>query len=380
MRKTEAEAEGIEGTSTETTLNVAVEAAGGTGEEHAELSTVNEESGHIVGEEHHARCAHPDEEAGSIALHVSNDMSEEKKTVNKQAKQQQQKRLRRCQRKTLKSEDSSRREKAHPKKRNRLKEVSKCKNIYQRQKRLKRQQVIHRILEDFKGIKNIPGIKSAKKKVLIIKLKNEKGEIFTSRKGIVNVFGEFYRKLYDDNEQDESEQEIGETENESSTDVHNNNTNEVTRIPEITTEELRTAINMLKKGKSPDSNGIQAEAIKACDDETREMVRQIFNEIIKRNELTPEHWKKVKIRVLLKKGDVENVSNYRPICSLPALYKLFSTILYGRLYPMLDQNQAEDQAGFRKTYQTTDHLATYRLIEQKIPRVESKCGQRQLTS
>ena len=32
---------------------------------------------------------------------------------------------------------------------------------------------------------------------------------------------------------------------------------------------------------------------------------------------------------------------------------------------MLDQRQAEDQAGFRSTYQTTDHLATYRMIEQK---------------
>ena len=78
------------------------------------------------------------------------------------------------------------------------------------------------------------------------------------------------------------------------------------------------------------------------------MVRQLFNEIIKRNNITPDEWKKVKIKVIHKKGDVENVSNYRPICSLPALYKLFSTILYGRLYPMLDQKQAEDQAGFRK--------------------------------
>ena len=67
------------------------------------------------------------------------------------------------------------------------------------------------------------------------------------------------------------------------------------------------------------------------------MVRQVFNEIIKRNNFTPDKWKKVKIKVIHKKGDVENVSNYRPICSLPALYKLFSTILYGRLYPMLDQ-------------------------------------------
>ena len=95
------------------------------------------------------------------------------------------------------------------------------------------------------------------------------------------------------------------------------------------------------------------------------MVRHLFNEIIKSNNFTPEEWKKVTIKVIHKKSDVENVSNYRPICSLPALYKLFSTILYGRFYPVLDQRQAEDQAGFRKTYQTTDHLASCRLIEQK---------------
>ena len=152
------------------------------------------------------------------------------------------------------------------------------------------------------------------------------------------------------------------------------------RIPEITTEELQNAISKLKKGKSPNSNGIRAEDIKACDDETREMVRQLFNEIIMRNNFTPDEWKKVKIKVIHKKGDVENVSNYRPICSLLALYKLFSTILHGRFYSMLDQKQAEDQAGFRKTYQTTDHLATYRLIEQKCMSGESKCGQRRSTS
>ena len=62
----EAEAEEVEGTSTEIMLNVGVDATGGTGEEHPELRTVNEESDHIVGEEHHARCAHSDEDAGSI--------------------------------------------------------------------------------------------------------------------------------------------------------------------------------------------------------------------------------------------------------------------------------------------------------------------------
>ena len=57
--KTESEAEGIKSTSPETTLNVAVGTAGVTGEEHSDRSTVNEESGLVVGGDHHARCAHP---------------------------------------------------------------------------------------------------------------------------------------------------------------------------------------------------------------------------------------------------------------------------------------------------------------------------------
>ena len=54
---------------------------------------------------------------------------------------------------------------------------------------MKRQQDIQRILEDIKGVSNIPGINSAKKKVLILKIKNERGEIMTSREGIANLFG-----------------------------------------------------------------------------------------------------------------------------------------------------------------------------------------------
>ena len=99
------------------------------------------------------------------------------------------------------------------------------------------------------------------------------------------------------------------------------------------------------------------------------MMRQIFNEVIKRNNFTPEEWKKVKIKVIYKKGDVEDVSNYRPICSLPAMYKLFSTILYGRLYPMLDQNQAEDQAGIQKNLPNNGSSCDIQNVGTEMPRV-----------
>ena len=162
---------------------------------------------------------------------------------------------------------------------------------------MKRQQDIERLLKEFKGVRNIPRIKTAKKRVLITKIKNEKGECITSRKGIADTFGEFYKRLYEDNEKDNSEHEMSDDK----------------RIPEITSEELQSAISKLKTGKSPDGNGIRAEDIKDCDDEMREMMRQIFNEIIKRNNFTPDEWKKVKIKVIHKKGDVEDVSNYRPL-------------------------------------------------------------------
>ena len=132
----------------------------------------------------------------------------------------------------------------------RLKEVSKCiRKMHQRQEKNekadghpKNSRRIHRCQ------RNIPGIKSAKKRVLITKMKNEKGENISSHEGIANVFGEFHKKIHNDNEQDEYEQEIRENGNESNTDVHINDTEEMTRIPEITTEELQQdAIKKLKK-------------------------------------------------------------------------------------------------------------------------------------
>ena len=109
-----------------------------------------------------------------------------------------------------------------------------------------------------------------------------------------------------------------------------------------------------KKEKAEDSNGIRAEDIKACDKETKEMMRQIFNEVLKQRECTPEAWRRQIIKVIYKKGDVEEAGNYRPTCTLPALYKLFSTLMYNRLYPRLDRGQPDDQGGFRRTFRTLD--------------------------
>ena len=131
-------------------------------------------------------------------------------------------------------------------------------------------------MKSSRAFENIPVIKTAKQKVHITKIKNDKGECITSRKGIADVFGEFYKRLYEDNKRDDFGHEISEDR----------------RIPEIRQKSYKMQLANSKTGKSPDSNGIRAEDIKACDDETREMMRKLFNEIIKRNNFTPDEWKK----------------------------------------------------------------------------------------
>ena len=119
-----------------------------------------------------------------------------------------------------------------------------------------------------------------------------------------------------------------------------------------------------KQGKASDNEGIWAEDM-TCDATTKEMIRQISNEGLKQDDFTPETWRIIRRKMIYKKENLEEVCNYRPTCTLPALYKLFSAIIYNRLYSRLDQAQIEDQGGSRRSYQTLDHLATYRLLEQK---------------
>ena len=57
------------------------------------------------------------------------------------------------------------------------------------------------------------------------------------------------------------------------------------------------------------------------------------------------------ITVISMKGDATKQDNYRPICGLPQLHKLLTTMIYNRLYAELDQHQCPDQAGFRKSKQ-----------------------------
>ncbi|KAE9415852.1 hypothetical protein Angca_008367, partial [Angiostrongylus cantonensis] len=67
---------------------------------------------------------------------------------------------------------------------------------------------------------------------------------------------------------------------------------------------------------------------------------------------------------LFKKGDLCDISNYRPICMPSVVDKLFTRVILNRIDRTLDEGQPCEQAGFRKGFSTMDHIHTItRLIE-----------------
>ena len=168
------------------------------------------------------------------------------------------------------------------------------------------------------------------------------------RQEIANTFADFYAGLYGDADREQSMGSHGIQ----------------TKIEEFTWGEVETAIKMLKKNKAPDNAKVCAEMIKYGGEQLKHVLLATFNSIIEPSMPTPETWRKTIIKVLYKSGDSKLPQNYRPIASIPILYKLFSRLLYNRLEKILDPEQHMDQAGFRKGRSTVDHLFTIVMIQE----------------
>ena len=79
----------------------------------------------------------------------------------------------------------------------------------------------------------------------------------------------------------------------------------------------------------------------------------------------PLEWKEAKMTTLHRKGDMEDIKNYRPITLLSHMYKLFTWILQKEMEKVLDENQQREQDSFRKGFPTVDHLQTINQLMEK---------------
>ena len=99
----------------------------------------------------------------------------------------------------------------------------------------------------------------------------------------------------------------------------------------IIDEEIQTAINKLKKGKASDNSGIRADDVKTCDDATKRNDETHIQRSLRARKLHSRNMaQNFDESYPQKKRNEEYVGNDRPICILPTLYEMFSTIFYNR--------------------------------------------------
>ncbi|VDO19677.1 unnamed protein product [Heligmosomoides polygyrus] len=67
---------------------------------------------------------------------------------------------------------------------------------------------------------------------------------------------------------------------------------------------------------------------------------------------------------MYEKGEGHDICNYRPICLLSVVYKLFTRVILNMISRTLNEGQPYEEAGFRRGFSTIDHIHTItKLIE-----------------
>ena len=122
-------------------------------------------------------------------------------------------------------------------------------------------------------------------------------------------------------------------------------------------DELETSITMLKNNKSSGHDLILNEFILNASVQVKCVLLLLFNCVLKL-EYFPSHWCVGSIVPVFKKGDKNEVNNYRGITLLSCLGKLFTRVLNNRLNDWAESNTilTESQFGFRKGRSTSDCL------------------------
>ena len=123
----------------------------------------------------------------------------------------------------------------------------------------------------------------------------------------------------------------------------------------------------MNNGKSPGTDGIDAEFYKETISEIAPTLPKIINLIFDTG-VFPKSWGESVICPIHKSASHDDPSNYRGISLLNIMYKIMSNIIRGRLYLCAEENNEiyEGQAGFRRGNSTVDNISNLQAMAQNI--------------
>ena len=139
---------------------------------------------------------------------------------------------------------------------------------------------------------------------------------------------------------------------------------DVIEVPPPSHDEVRVAVQRLKKNKEAGADGLPAELCKAGGDELIGCMHQLISKIWLAESM-PDDWNLSVLCPILKKGDPTICANYRGISLISIAYKVLSSVLCERLKPLTKTLIGPYQCGFRPGKSTIDQIFTLRQILEK---------------
>ena len=120
----------------------------------------------------------------------------------------------------------------------------------------------------------------------------------------------------------------------------------------------------MRKGRSPGPDRVTAEMLQIGASTLVPPLTLLFNQCLAEEEV-PDQLPDSTISLIFKKGSPLDIRNFRPIALLSVIYKVFTTVIGSRMRNDLDSNQPVEQAGFRRSFSTIDHIFTINELTQK---------------
>ena len=159
----------------------------------------------------------------------------------------------------------------------------------------------------------------------------------------------------------------GKEPNETENDTDTNIINDPELDAEFSEDDIRKGISKLNNNKSAGLDGVIAEVFKSSENIITPFLTTLFNKIFISGNY-PKKWGEGCIIPLYKKGDIDDVNNYRGITLINIVAKLYSQLIHDRLmkWAIKCKKLSQHQFGFQKGKSTTDCIFTFSSIITKI--------------
>ena len=136
-------------------------------------------------------------------------------------------------------------------------------------------------------------------------------------------------------------------------------------------EEITSAIEQLKSGKSPGLDGIPAELLKHSGEAGVAAIHHLCTKIWETC-TWPDDWKLQEFVMLYKKGNAKECGNYRTIALISHASKILLIVILNRMRRKVEEELSDCQAGYRSNRGTIDMLFSLQLLIEKVKNSEEE--------